>query len=346
MKELKEPWSHWHSMDASIDRAVFGAQGEFNTDSLFADLEGAQILENIVRAGINRWTRARFARDLTPAGLANLPDYMRQLLWCTSVNLTSSRNGFKTSEAEFDLPTSFFYDIEAIEFLAGAIDLMAEVIPPKRLRVDAGLYRAAVAASGIGVTDDLADKRRIAGDTHFAFLVPERAAEDLTILIELVNRNVMSARLGLALILVDFANPVFSPARAELLRHVPASVSAGAEGAALDLALVAAIRAANGGPGSAEAEFLALWDHGDLLGEAGRLLAGYHSALEARLLTAAGVADVVALAELRRETVRSTRSLAEFNSTMARGGAPPPHLAMRPDASTFVKTSSLGEGEF
>jgi hypothetical protein len=345
MKELKEPWSHWHSMDASIGRAVFGPTSPFNTEPLFADLEGAQMLENIVRAGVRRWTKGRIARHLADGQLRELPAYMRQVLWCTSVNLVSSKDGFNSSEPELDLPTSFFFDAEAIEFLAGAIDAAAEILPMTRLHVDAALYRAAVRAKAIGVTEDGTQRRRIAGDTHFAFLVPERAFEDQAVLAELVNVNALGARLGLALLLVDYCNPVFSPARAALLAYVPAAIAAGAEGAALDQALVAAIRAGAGGPGSPEAEFLALWDQSDLLGHAAALLADYHGALVRRLATPEGVADLVDLAESRREAVRATRSLAEFRSTMAKSEAPRAHLAMRPDATIATKTSQAGEGE-
>ena len=346
MKELKAPWAHWHSMAGSIGREVFGAQSEFNTDPIFADLEGAQVLESIVRTGVRRWTKGRFARDLAGGVLQNLREYMRQVLWCTSVNLVSSSDGFQSNEAEFDLPTTFFFDVEGLEFLASAIDALRDVIPGKRLHVAAPLYRSAIASRSVGVKDDSGQARRIDGDTHFAFLVPERAFEDLLVLTELVTRGVMSARLGLCLLLVDFSNPVFSPVRASLLRHSPESIAAGQDGAALDQAFLDSVRASGAPPGSAEAEFLALWNETDLLAHAAGLLQAYHSALETGLLTQSGVDAIVDLAESRRHVVRSTRSLAEFQSTMAQGASPKPHLAMRPDGSVFTKTTALGEGEF
>lgn len=346
MKELKAPWSHWHSMSGSIGRNLFGAESEFNTDPLFAHLEGAQLLENIVKAGISRWTRARLRHDLAGATLDNLTDYMRQLLWCTSVNLVSSSQGFGSTDAELNLPTSFFFDAEAIEYAGSALDLLAEIIPARRLQVDAAAYRAALAERGIGVVDDSGQDRRVDGDTHFAFLVPERAFEDQAVLIELISKSVLSARLALTLLLVDFSNPVFSPRRAALLRHVPASIAVGSEGAALDGAFVDSVRAAAAAADSPEAEFLALWDDSDLLGRAAALLGSFHAALEARLRTPEGIGDLIDLAESRREVVRRTRSLAEFKSGMAQGIAPRAHLAMRPDGSIFVKPTDFGEGEF
>lgn len=346
MKELKAPWGHWHSMAGTIGREVFGAQTEFNTDPLFSELEGAQLLENIVRTGVRRWTNGRFGRDLVGGVLQNLPQYMRQVLWCTSVNLVSSSDGFKSNEHEFDLPTSFFFDVEALELLTGIIDAMRDVIPGKRLHVAAPLYREAVASRSIGVIDDSGERRRIDGDTHFAFLVPERAFEDLTILNELISRGVLSAKLALCLLLLDFSNPVFSPERASLLRHAPESIAAGQDGKALDEAFLAAVHATGAPAGSVEAAFLALWDTPDLLAHTADKLQAYHSALEVELGSQSGVEAIVDLAESRRHAVRSTRSLAEFQSSMAQGTSPKPHLAMRPDGSVFTKTSTIGEGEF
>ena len=345
MKELKAPWTHWHSMNASIARDVFGPESEFSTDPLFADLEGAQILEKIVKTGVRRWTKGRLVRDLNGGRIVNLREYMRQVLWCTSINLVSSSDGFGSNDPEFDLPTSFFFDVDALDFLANAMEPPIDIIPNKRLRVDAALYRDAVKALEIGVVEDGAAGRRITGDTHFAFLVPERAFEDLTILVELVSRSVLSGRLALSLLLVDFTNPIFSPSRAALLQYCQDTIATGADGAALDAAFVNAVRAAGGDPASPEGKFLELWDHPDLSNHARSVLQNYHEAVEQRLATADGVADLLTLAESRREAVRRTRSLAEFSSTLARGAAPTPHLEMAADGTIRTKTSQAGEGE-
>lgn len=47
MKELRRPWAHWHSMNNSIPREIFGAASEFSTDPLFQDLVGAETLGNL-----------------------------------------------------------------------------------------------------------------------------------------------------------------------------------------------------------------------------------------------------------------------------------------------------------
>ncbi len=343
MKELKAPWIHWHSQSAAIPRDVFGPASEFNTDPLFAQLDGAQRLEGIVRAGIRRWTASRLSANLTEGVMTCLPDCLRQILWCTSINLVSSNDGFGSAEAAFDLPRSFFFDVDAIAAMAQLLAPDLNVVPSGQLTVDAAMYRAAVAEREIGMVEDAPAKRRIGGDAHFAFVVPERAFEDFAVLRELVARLVLSPRLALTLLLVDFSNPLFSPARASLLRHVPPEIAAGDGGAALDTAFVATVRAAD--QGGAEREFLTLWEGPDIAARAAELLADYQAALAARLKTAAGVADLLALAESRRSVVRLTRSLNEFRSTLPEGTDPPQHLAMAPDATIFTKQSSIGEGE-
>jgi hypothetical protein len=345
MKELKAPWVHWHSQSAAIPRSVFGEASEFNTDPLFAELDGAQRLEGIVKAGVRRWTRSRIDAHITGGELRNLPEYMRQILWCTSVNLVSSTDGYRGSASRLNLPTSFFYDVDALDMLCRRLDPPVDVVPPARLSVDAALYRAEIAAQGIGVTEDSVRQARADGDAHFAFVVPERAFEDLAVLNELVARQAISARLALALLLVDFCNPVFSPRRAALLRYTPDAIAIGAGGAALDRSFVEAVALAAAPKGSAEVEFLDLWHCGDLGSLAATLIGGFHAAIEVMLSKAAGVRALVALAESRREVVRRTRSLSEFRSTMPQGSDPPRHLAMSPDATLHIKDDTMGEGE-
>jgi hypothetical protein len=243
----------------------------------------------------------------------------------------------------FDLPSTFYFDADALDFLVAELDPAANVLPGQRLTVDAELYLAAVTSAALHVLDDDEPPHQVTGDTNFAFLVPERAAEDQVVVRGLVSREVLSARLGLCLLLVDFCNPVFSPRRAALLRHIPASVAAGAHGAALDTALIGAVETAAPQQDSPEAELLDLWHSADLLARAATMLGDYNTALTQRLQTADGVADLLRLADSRRH-VLSKRSLFEFHATLATGAAPP-HLAMAPDGTITEKASTTGEAE-
>lgn len=343
MKELKRPWSHWHTAENGIPRDSIGEV--FVKDPLFARLDGAEELEGTVRTGISRWTESRIEHDLTDGTLTQLPSYFRQVLWCTSVNLVSSGDVFNdTSKSHFDLPTTFFYDADAVEFLIGEIDDAADVLPGDRLTVDAALYRAAVTSAAIVVRDDETPPHHVSGDTHFAFLVPERAEEDQAVLRELVTTGVVNPRLALCLILVDFANPVFSPGRAALLRHIPESAEAGNDDQALTDIVTSAILAANGQPGSPEAEFLEWWTARDLLAATAEAFASYHAALRDRLATPDGISDVLRLATSRRKVLEDKRTLFEFHATLPAGPAQP-RLAMRPDATLITKDNGTGEDE-
>ena len=64
MKELKQPWPHWHSQNSTISRANFDAQSEFNTKAPFAVISGAEELENVVRTGVRRFLKTRIQSDI------------------------------------------------------------------------------------------------------------------------------------------------------------------------------------------------------------------------------------------------------------------------------------------
>jgi hypothetical protein len=230
-----------------------------------------------------------------------------------------------------------------LEFLVAELDPAADILPDQRLTVDAELYRTAVTNAALHILDDEKPPHQVAGDTNFAFLIPERAAEDQVVVRELVSREILSARLALCLLLVDFTNPVFSPRRAALLQHVPASVAAGANGAALDSAFIEAVGAAAPQPDSPEVELLDLWNSPDILQRAGEMLRNYNAAVGQRLQRADGVADLLRLADSRRRVLKK-RSLFEFHATLAAGTATL-HLAMAPDGTVIEKSSSTGEAE-
>jgi len=131
--------------------------------------------------------------------------------------------------------------------------------------------------------------------------------------------------------MLDFPNPVFSPRRARLLRHFPASAPAGEGGQQLDAQVVASIRA-YARSGNAEAEFLRWWDEpGDLPTTVTAAIDRYLAAIRRRLADPAGVRDVLRLAESRRNAFRR-RPLAEFPPTAAMLDGQVPALRMTEDA--------------
>lgn len=349
MKELKAPWSHWHSMSSGIARETFPAGSPLATDPLFAQFTGADELEAIVRTGILRWTRSRLRRDLSDRVLQGFEAYLRQVLWTTSVNLISARQPFDgPASRAIVLPTTFFIDADALEFLAVEMGEGESLIPDAPLIVGAAAYREATRQRRLTVADEAGGgpPLRLTGDTQFAFLVPERAQEDLIVLKELVEREVIAPRTALCLLSVDFPNPIFSERRAALLAHAPAELAAGGGGADFDRRFVGALRDALArgvaAIGSPEAEFLALFDSADSVAALRARIAAYFEAWTRRLATSDGVADLLELADSRRLASRR-RKLLEFGATLAAGEGTRAYLAIREDAQIFVKATDLGE---
>jgi hypothetical protein len=52
-------------------------------------------------------------------------------------------------------------------------------------------------------------------------LVPEPAYEDLQVVREMLGVELLSPRFVTCALLVDFANPVYSPVRLKLMQYVP-----------------------------------------------------------------------------------------------------------------------------
>lgn len=343
MKELKFPWVHWHSQSRSIDRELLFPSQALDANPLFATLEGAQVLEAVVQRGIRRWARRRIQNDLQAGRLANLRWYARQLLWTTSVNLASSETLARElpEVEELVLPEAFLLDVDGFATVAAALGDDVSLLPSSALNVSSLAYRSALQQLHLHVEAQPGGPS-VPGDTDFAFVVPERAFEDTVVLDQLIAHEVLSPRLALCLLMVDFCNPVFSPDRAALLELVPDSIAAGGQGAALDASVIAQARIHL--PGTPARRLAALWDDADLLGTVRRELAAFAQAAQARLRTGTGVADVLNLADSRCEAFRGRR-LNEFRHTTAVLGATVAHLAFDASANVVQKTSSNGEQE-
>ena len=210
------------------------------------------------------------------------------------------------------MPTTFFLDLDAF---TGPLGLP---LVPEPLTVSGPAYAAARTQLELHLTDDAGFTRP--GETFFAFLVPERALEDLVVLEELIMREVLSVRLATCLLMVDFSNPIWSQQRAALLSHVAPTVRAGAGGAALDQALPEAIEAAARDLDGPEAEFLAWWDGSEqpeFVDRIQRQLLAYLTAWQQRLDTPDGAGNLLRLAQGRRSRFRRS-TLAEFALTVPR----------------------------
>jgi hypothetical protein len=337
MKELKQPWMHWHSMAAQIRDRALKPGDPLLAEPLWTDRQGAELFEiDVARPGIRRWTAARSERSIAGGRLTRLPTFMRQVLETTTINLVSSPESFASlgSVSKVRLPVTFFVAADALFDVIGlGPDVQIPTVPSE-------VYREVVRRFDVHLQERT---HRVSGDGHFVFAVPEPAFEDVVVLELLVDKGVLSRRLAASLLMVDFTNPVFSAQRAALMAYVPASAAVD-DPDAFEADYVGAVERSPRAnvAGSPEHEFLAHW----ALADAGqgwravfeRRIEEFFVALTPALVTADGFSPLFELADSRRREFRQ-RKLAEFSLTLPFSTIPPnaPFLALTPAGRVVQK---------
>lgn len=303
MKELRLPWVHWDSPTARAVPSIFAEEGLLDHPWI-ANLApgGAYTLEeDVAIPAIQRWTKARLEALVSGSSGETPRRVLEQVLTTLTVNLASSNTSSVAAAAgavpRVDLPETFFVDAAA---LSGVLGLAS----PPRPFVPSTVYAESLRTFDVRLTDD--DRFERPGDTHFAFVVPERAFEDTDTLRQAIERGIVSRRLAACLLMVDFPNPIFSGKRQRLLEHMP-DVAFG-ETDDFSQAAGDAVRdsAAATQPGTPEHEFARLWNAGeDFKGPFDALLQDYYTAFAGRLATQEGFDSYVRLAESRRDRVKA-----------------------------------------
>lgn len=303
MKELRLPWVHWDSPTARAVPSIFAEQNLLDHPWV-ANLApgGAYTLEEgVAIPAIQRWTKARLEALVSGRSDETPRRVLEQVLTTLTVNLVSSNTSsvaaVSGTEPRVDLPEAFFVDSAALSEVLG-------LASPPRPFVPSSVYAESLRTFDVRLNDGAAFERP--GDTHFAFVVPERAFEDTDTLREAIERGILSRRLAACLLMVDFPNPIFSQKRQRLLEHVP-DVAFG-ETDDFSQTVVDAIRGSTAAtqPGTPEHEFAQLWDAGeDFKAPFDALLQNYYTAFGERLATQEGFDSYMRLAEARRDLVKA-----------------------------------------
>jgi hypothetical protein len=338
MKELKIPWQNWHSEAAGIKDEMLDPADPLRAEKLWTARSPAQELERtFIRPGIVRWMEARFTACMDGGRLTRLPEFMRHILETTTVNLTSSvaENGQLPGLDRFNLPLTFCFNSDG---LLNTLGLEPDIRVPE---VAASLYRQCLERFQVAVTDGTF---RFPGDTHFVFVVPEPAFEDLTVLESLLSASVISRKLAACLLMVDFSNPVFSRRRAGLMKYVAPSAPTG-QGDLPEFVAAVERAAAALPPDSPEGEFLTNWRLSDDEWQRAfeRRLEEFMANVGAQLNSATAFPDIFRLAESRRREFRR-RPLAEFRLTTPVTNLPEtaPLLELTADGRVLEKTWQEG----
>jgi hypothetical protein len=332
MKELLIPWQNWHSFTASIDRNL--GDETLRSSPLFKNIRGAESLEPIVLGGIDRWTGRRFGAIDDSGVIANPKAILRQAVASTTFNLRTTRieSATVTDGTEISIPASLFVDDAALFNSLG----IAPVVP--QLTLTGKRYRAALSEFDVHLQSGAF---REEGDTFFALLFPEAAAEDHAVLAEALRRGWIAPRFAACALMVDVSNPVLSNRRQALLQHVPetASLVAGALGQAMADRILAS--AASSSPGTPEAEFTANWALGDSWQASfADRITGYLAKVRARLNTDTGSTDYFRLIDSRRRQIRP-HPLSEFDLLLPRTNIDPKaeFLEMTIDGAVQAKSN-------
>lgn len=301
MKELKLPWVHWDSFKVHILENVFPQGDPRRAHAWFTGKSGAETCETaVVMPSIRRWTTARLDGTIRlDGGIEDPARFVEQIVTSPTVNLASSstESAAASMGSSVDLPPSFFVDLEAF----AAVDLPG----PPPFSVAGDVYATSLATFDFVLTDGTITQP---GDTHFAFVVPERAFEDNEVIRQTVTRGLISKRLAAALLMVDFPNPVFSARRASLLKHAPttASIANGVSSLSDEMANNILAAADSSPSDSPEQEFAARWNLGEAAWPSAFAteLNDYYQAILLRLQSQSGFDDYVRLADSRRNLVR------------------------------------------
>lgn len=316
MKELREPWSNWHSMDADL-LTHLAADDPLRSDPLMANLLGAEDLERLVGGGIRRWTSARLSSTLDGRRSVETEGLLRHLMTNTTVNLIASRDRAAPASTKQTLrvPLSNFFDVELLlnrGLLVRPGDDLPDVVATNPL-ISTDHYIEAIDATAMALIGQSPDGSpvRVPGDGFFALIAPEPAAEDNAMVAALIDRAVLTERFAACVAMVDFPNPVFSAGRADLMTGLPVDVDPATGAESISQRLATAIVE------DGSSAFSEWWELGPDAYRAVMVnrLANYMSEVRARLAEPQGVLDLIRLVASRRRQFQGLK-LSEFSLTV------------------------------
>jgi hypothetical protein len=215
MKELEAPHNDWWTQARLLNLGPYRLQaGSTATNPahvaarLFDETKEATDAANLsaqVKKGMDRLLAARANQG---GGGQSLQQQLRSLFTTMEINLVSDRLPLQERERQngvVEIPQAFFVDSR----LVGS----REAIPVPLAR-----YKEALTQVGSrfapGETPGLVE-------THHAFLVPARSYMDNQVIDTLMQQGILDEELVADVLAVDFTTPVFSLARASLMRFVP-----------------------------------------------------------------------------------------------------------------------------
>lgn len=343
MKELSTPWNNWHSMLAPIDPGV--VPEAVAAEALFKHVATGDLLEASVRGGWNTYHSARIRglvqrqQDGTSL-ISGVPELLSHVVSQTTVNLISTQDPSDPARAadptaplsapplEFFLRSSVLGDVVGLELTVPTLQLARKDYDPY---IKDHSYQL--------VQTDSIPNYTAPGSTYFSFFVPVASDEDTLVITLLLGYQLITPKLIAAAQMVDFANPVLSPARESLLKYAAKLPTGTITGGKSDIPERFAALVSEGTKGqptcdpthlercTAEQQFLHYWNlpEGKWQTEAQSRLQKYLDAVGGRVGTPQGLDDYMRLAASRREQFRTwpvIGNLVEFSLLFPRSDLP------------------------
>jgi len=218
MKELRDPWIHWHSQAQSIPFESFGPDNPLRYDTLLQNRSNAENLElSVIVPLIERWTNRRLDKQLSKGNkITGVIHLMRQILSSTSFNLVSSQqpSSLINNDSLVPIPTELFIDKEG---LFDTLDILPDI---GVIKFSGENYKEIMHKYNVSLKDKSQQFQK-QGDAFFPFITPCRAFEDTVILREMISRELISEQFAAVMLMIDFPNPIGSIKRASLMKYVP-----------------------------------------------------------------------------------------------------------------------------
>ena len=196
-KELASPHNDWFVQNRPLP--VGALRPDAFVGGRLANAVDAQELSKLVNSASQRLAASPGYRKVLAA--RSMQELLRPLFCPMEVNIESDTEAFDNHKPTLQVPSGFFVDPR----------LAAGTISIKREHYDAALQRV---RSRLPENDGRAD-------ADHAWLTPVKAKSDIVAVDSLVEQGVVDNEFVVAVLAVDFTNPVFSKRRCDLLKLVP-----------------------------------------------------------------------------------------------------------------------------
>lgn len=313
MKELTVPWNNWNSPSATISAA--NIPPAVAQDPIYQNLTGADRLQSNFQNAMFVLTMNWVSSNISNGTVSNVPELLRRLIVTTTMNFQSSQVT-ASSQDDVAVPADFFLNNSAFRgnTQMGYASSLNLTYNPPALTISRANYNAFVQNQQFALTNTAAvdgpPTYSQPGPTFFTFFVPGPAFEDLQAIKQLLLQKVISPQFAGAVLMVDFQNPVFSPARSSLLQYAQQISTGKNDGNDIPNQFASLVTAAvQGQPAcdptqsaqcSAEWQFLYYWNQGANWQTAAEAqIQNYLNNIGSRIGTPAGANDYITLSVSR-----------------------------------------------